>query len=234
MAFSDYMRPPIRLAALSHTRVIFIFTHDSIGLGEDGPTHQPIEHLASLRAMPNLTVMRPADANETVACWRLALERRGACALVLSRQSLPILGDADAAQEGARYGGYTAAGSNEPDPDVLLIATGSEVSVAIEGRELLAQKGITARVISMPSWEVFEEQPQEYRDQVLPPTVLARVSIEAGVSMGWRTYVGAQGKIIAIDHFGASAPGDVVMREFGFTPEAVVEQALTLVKPQTN
>jgi transketolase len=229
LVFSDYMRPAIRLASLMRSHSIFIFTHDSIGLGEDGPTHQPIEHLASLRAMPQLTVLRPADANETVACWRLAIERKGPSALVLTRQSLPTLADASLAAEGARRGAYVLAGDASVKPDVLLIATGSEVSVAMGARELLANHGLEARVISMPSWEIFEEQDQDYRDAVLPPALKARVSIEAGASMGWSRYVGDQGRIIAIDHFGASAPGPVAMKKFGFTPEAVAEQAQMLV-----
>jgi transketolase len=229
LVFSDYMRPAIRLASLMHCHSIFIFTHDSIGLGEDGPTHQPVEHLASLRAMPELTVLRPADANETVACWRLALERKGPSALVLTRQPVPTLGDGDGVRAGALRGGYTIAGAGLVDPDLLLIATGSEVSIALKAREILAERDITARVVSLPSWEVFEEQPQDYKDQVFPRGLKARVSIEAGASLGWHKYVGDEGKTLSLDHFGASAPGDVVMRELGFTPEAVAEQALALV-----
>ena len=230
LVFSDYMRPAVRLASLTGCHSIFIFTHDSIGLGEDGPTHQPIEHLASLRAMPELTVLRPADANETVVCWRLALERAGPCALILTRQALPVLANGPANLAGALRGAYIISGADSADPDLLLIATGSEVSVAIDAQEILAGQGVTARVISLPSWEVFEEQPQDYKDQVMPPAVKARVSIEAGASLGWHKYVGDEGKVIAIDRFGASAPGEVVMTKFGFTPEAVAEQALSLVK----
>jgi transketolase len=229
LVFSDYMRPSIRLSSLMGCHSIFIFTHDSIGLGEDGPTHQPVEHLASLRAMPGLTVMRPADANETAACWRLAIERNGPCALVLTRQSVPTLADTEAVREGALRGGYTVAGGELAKPDLLLIATGSEVSVAIKTCEMLAEKGVRSRVLSLPSWEVFEEQPQEYKDQVLPPELKARLSIEAGAGLGWHKYVGDEGKVISLDHFGASAPGEVVMREFGFTPEKVAEEALALV-----
>jgi transketolase len=234
LVFSDYMRPAIRLASLMGCHSIFIFTHDSVGLGEDGPTHQPVEHLASLRAMPELTVLRPADGNETVACWHLALERKGPCALVLTRQSVPTLGNGDAVQAGAFRGGHIIAGTDLVDPDLLLIATGSEVSVALRAREILEAQGVRARVVSLPSWEVFEEQPEAYKDQVLPPAVKARLSIEAGASLGWHRYVGDEGKTISLDHFGASAPGEEVMREFGFTPEAVVEEALALLKGVTT
>jgi transketolase len=230
LVFSDYMRPAIRLASLMGCHSIFIFTHDSIGLGEDGPTHQPVEHLVSLRAMPELTVLRPADANETAACWRLAIVRNGPCALVLTRQSVPTLADTETVREGALRGGYIVAGGEIANPDLLLMATGSEVSVAVKAREILAEQGISARVVSLPSLEVFEEQPQAYKDQVLPPALEARLSIEAGASLGWHKYVGNEGKVISLDHFGASAPGEVVLREFGFTPEKVTEEALALVE----
>jgi transketolase len=223
------MRPAIRLAALQEARSIFVFTHDSVGLGEDGPTHQPIEHLASLRAIPGLTVLRPADANETVACWRLALERHGPSALILTRQGLPIIDDVKRVAAGVPRGAYVLADSDSNRPDVVLIATGSEVAVAIAARDLLAERGVSARVVSMPSWELFDEQPQSYRDEVLPPTVRARLSIEAGSPQGWRNYVGDVGDVVGIDRFGASAPGKVVLEKFGFTAEAVAERAAALV-----
>jgi transketolase len=229
LIFSDYMRPAIRIAALMKTHSIFIFTHDSIGLGQDGPTHQAVEHLMSLRAMPNLTVLRPADANETVTCWRLALERKGPCALALTRQSLPVIDDVERIREGVARGAYVLADADTSRPDVILIATGSEVSLALKARELLAPRGVRARVVSMPSWEVFEEQQQAYRDTVLPRTVMARVAVEAGATLGWRTYVGDRGVVIGLDHFGASAPAEVLFEKFGFTPEHVVQIAMDLV-----
>ena len=194
LIFSDYMRPAIRIAALMKAHSIFIFTHDSIGLGQDGPTHQPVEHLMSLRAMPNLTVLRPADANETVACWRLALERKEPFALVLTRQNLPVIDDLGRIREGVPHGAYVLVEADAARPDVILIATGSEVSLALKARELLAPLGVQARVVSMPSWELFEEQPQDYRDSLLPRTVTARVAVEAGATLGWRRYVGDQGR----------------------------------------
>ena len=229
LVFSDYMRPSIRLAALMNTHSIFIFTHDSVALGEDGPTHQPIEHLASLRAMPNLTVLRPADANETAACWRLALERSGPTALVLSRQGLPVIDDVQRVRDGVARGAYVLA-SDDGTPDVVLLATGSEVALALAARELLAGRELRARVVSMPGREIFEEQPQSYRDDVLPPAVAARVVIEMASSFGWRAYAGDAGEIIALDHFGASAPGKLLQEQFGFTPEHVAERAQALVE----
>jgi transketolase len=229
--FSDYMRPPVRLAALMKQRVVYVWTHDSVWIGEDGPTHQPIEHLAAARAIPNLTVIRPADANETVAAWRVALERRdGPTALALTRQKLPILFEtkrnyADTVARGA----YVLADSSGVS-SLILIATGSEVSIALDARDILAEKGIAVRVVSMPSWELFEAQPAEYRDLVLPPEVPARLAIEAGISMGWDKYVGPRGAVICLDHFGSSAPYKTLMKEWGFTPEAVAERALKLLK----
>jgi transketolase len=228
LVFSDYMRPPVRLAALMRTHSIFIYTHDSIGLGEDGPTHQPVEQLASLRAIPGLTVLRPADANETAACWRLALERPGPSALVLSRQGLSVIDDVARVSAGVPRGAYVLAGEEEP-ADVLLLATGSEVATAMAARGLLARRGLAARVVSMPSWEVFEEQPQSYRDHVLPPASSARIAIEAASPFGWRAYAGDRGDIIALDRFGASAPGKVVEEQLGFTPEHIAERAQALV-----
>ena len=230
LVFSDYMRPAIRLAALQETHAIFIFTHDSIGLGEDGPTHQPIEHLASLRAIPGLTVLRPADANETVACWRLALERKGPAALILSRQGLPVIDDVERTRAGVARGAYVLADADSGPPDLVLLATGSEVSLALAARDLLAERGAQARVVSMPSWEIFEEQPQAYRDEVLPPAVRARLAIEAASPQGWHKYVGDRGDIIGMDRFGASAPAKVLFEQFGFTPEAVAARAAALLE----
>jgi transketolase len=214
--FSDYMRPAIRLAALNGQPSIYVLTHDSVGLGEDGPTHQPVEHLMSLRAMPNLAVLRPADANETAAAWRYALTRKdGPTALVLSRQDLPVVTEPGA--PGAERGAYVLAGGD----DAILLATGSEVALALEAREALAKQGVAARVVSMPSWELFRAQPADYRAAVLPPAIHARVSIEAGVTMGWSEWL-AGGKAIGIDRFGASAPGELLLAELGLTVEAVV------------
>jgi transketolase len=231
LVFSDYMRPPIRLAALSHQRVIFIFTHDSIGLGEDGPTHQPVEQLAALRAIPGLWVIRPADANETAEAWRQALiHRDGPTALVLSRQKLPILDRKRFAPAfGLAKGAYVLL--DTPDkPDLILIGTGSEVHLAVAAAETLAKEGINARVVSMPCWELFEMQPQSYRDSVLLPDVPARLAIEAGVTLGWHKYVGERGDVLGLDRFGASAPGEVVFRELGFSVENVVSRAKALLK----
>ncbi len=224
--FADYMRPAIRLASLMKLRSIYVFTHDSIGVGEDGPTHQPIEHAASLRAIPQLTVIRPADANETASAWRVAMKRRGPTALLLTRQALPILaGTADVAS-----GGYVLA-DTEGQPDVILIASGSEVSVSVEARERLASRGVRARVVSLPSWELFDAQPEPYRDSVLPPDVLARVAVEAGIPMGWPKYVGPFGAIVGIEgRFGASAPPRVVMEKYGFTAENVARTAMEVVE----
>ena len=220
--FSDYMRPAVRLAALNKQPVIYIWTHDSIGLGEDGPTHQPVEHLMALRAIPHLWVVRPADANETVAAWRLAVQRReGPTALVLTRQNVPVL-DPARAPELAR-GAYILAGDERPD--VILIATGSEVSVAMAARAELTAGGVACRVVSMPCWEAFLAQPASWRDQVLPPDVRARVSVEAGVTFGWREWIGGEGEAIGVDRFGASAPAEVLMEKYGITPGNVVAAA---------
>jgi transketolase len=225
LVFSDYVRPPIRLAALMHAPVVFAFTHDSIALGEDGPTHQPIEHLLGLRAVPNLTVIRPADAGETVEAWRVSLSRHdGPTALVLTRQDLPVLDRSRLAPaEGLHRGGYTLwESAPTASPELILIATGSEVSVALEAGEELAAGGVQVRVVAMPSWDLFDRQPREYRDQVLPPQVRARVAIEAANRLGWEHYVGLDGEVIGLSSFGASAPGPVLLREFGITPAAVV------------
>ncbi len=232
LIFSDYMRPPIRLAALTGLRVIFIFTHDSVGLGEDGPTHQPIEQLMGLRAVPNLVVLRPADATETVEAWRVAMTRvDGPTVLVLSRQNLPVLDRDDLAPaSGLLRGGYVLWDAG-PEPDTVLIGTGSEVHIALEAGRLLQEKGIAARVVSLPSWELFDAQPQEYRDSVLPPAVLARVSVEAATPLGWERYVGLGGAAIGVNRFGGSAPGGVVYQELGLTAQHVAEEAARLVNP---
>jgi transketolase len=229
--FSDYMRPPVRLAALSRLPVTFVWTHDSIGLGEDGPTHQAVEHLMALRAIPNLHVVRPADANETTEAWRWAVERReGPVALVLSRQGLPVLkGEGLADASAATRGAYVLADAKGGAPRAILIATGSEVEVALEARKLLDQKGIPCRVVSMPCWELFQEQSEQYRESVLPSAVSARVSIEAGVSLGWERWVGDKGVIIGLDRFGASAPAAVNYEKFGFTAQRVAHDVQTIL-----
>jgi transketolase len=224
LVFSDYMRPPVRLAALMKLPTIYVWTHDSIGLGGDGPTHQPIEHLAALRAIPGLDVVRPADANETAVCWRTTLEFTDRpVALALSRQNLPVLDPAKA--EGAAKGGYVLADSGAGLPEVVLIATGSEVSLALAARERLEADGTPTRVVSLPCLEWFRAQPASYQQQVIPPDVRARVSVEAGVAQGWREIVGDSGEIISIDHFGASAEASVLFEQFGFTPDRVVAAA---------
>ena len=226
LIFSDYMRPPMRLAALMGQRVVYVFTHDSIGLGEDGPTHQPIEQLMGLRAIPNLVVIRPGDATESVQAWRSALERRdGPTVLVLSRQSLPVLDrTALAPASGARRGGYVLWESSER-PDVILIGTGSEIHVALEAGNLLRHEGIHARVVSLPSWELFDAQSAEYRESVLPSDIKARVSIEAATSLGWERYVGSEGVAIGLSHFGASAPAGVLYEKFGLTAQRMADEA---------
>ena len=231
LVFADYFRSSIRLAAMMKLPVIYVLTHDSIAVGEDGPTHQPVEHVASLRAIPGLTVFRPADANETAAAWRQAIQNTdGPTALVLSRQKLPILDpDSSGAKNGSLMGAYVLSDS-DGKPDLILIASGSEVHVALAAQARLAEKDIAARVVSMPSWELFEKAPADYQNKVLPSDVTARVSVEAGITMGWERYVGRSGAIIGIDRFGASAPGATVMEKFGFTADHVVEKALEIVK----
>jgi transketolase len=231
LIFSDYMRPSIRLAALMEQPTIYVFTHDSIGLGEDGPTHQPIEQLIALRAIPGLVDLRPADANETREAWRVALEHRdGPVFLALTRQGLPNLDrDRFAPAEGVRRGAYILADPEDGAPDVILIATGSEVAVAVEVMERLAADGVRARVVSMPSWALFSAQPQEYRDEVLPPSVTARVAVEAGATVGWHRWVGSDGDVVGIDRFGASAPAKTLFREFGFSADAVADRARRLL-----
>ena len=236
MTFSDYMRPAIRLAALSEVQVIYVFTHDSVGLGEDGPTHQPIEHLAALRAIPHLFVIRPADPAEVSEAWRIGILRRHApTALALTRQKVNIIDRQKfAAASGLRKGAYTLAEAIDTDgkasvPRLILMGTGSEVSLVLDAREQLQKEGVPTRVVSMPCWELFEEQSREYRQEVLPPSVPARVAVEAGVAQGWDRYVGPSGAIVALDRFGASAPGDVALRELGFTVENVVKHAKALL-----
>jgi transketolase len=224
LIFSDYMRPAIRLAALTGIPVTYIFTHDSVGLGEDGPTHQPIEHLASLRAMPNMTLIRPGDAAETAEAWRVAMENRtGPSALILTRQKLPVPDRARlGAASGLRRGGYVLYDPPGAPPQAILLATGSELHLALAAAQQLRAEGTGVRVVSLPCWELFRAQPQSYRDQVLPPAIRARVSIEAAARMGWREWVTEDGESIGLDHFGASAPGERIFKEFGFTVEAAV------------
>jgi transketolase len=226
LTFSDYMRPAVRLASLMDIDTIYVWTHDSIGLGEDGPTHQPIEHLAALRAIPNLSVVRPGDANETAYAWHTIIARgasSGPTGLILTRQGLPVLEGTDS--DGVARGGYVLGGAPDANPDVVLIGTGSELQLCVEARKLLADKGITATVVSMPCLEWFESQPVEYRDSILPPAVSARVAVEAGVAQSWWKLVGDTGEVVSIEHYGASADYKTVFREFGFTPEAVVAAA---------
>jgi transketolase len=229
------MRPPIRLAALMEQRVIYVFTHDSIGLGEDGPTHQPIEQLAALRAIPHILVIRPADATETAEAWKVAVSHKGGpVALVLTRQKLPVLDRAGAGSDaGVARGAYVLADAPEgKKPEAILLATGSEVQLAVEARDLLAKEGVAARVVSMPCWELFERQEAAYRDAVLPPDVTARVSVEAGAGFGWERYTGSRGRIVSMTRFGASAPYEILMKEFGFTPENLAAQARELVNTE--
>jgi transketolase len=223
--FSDYMRPAVRLASIMRAKVAFVWTHDSVGVGEDGPTHQPVEQLASLRALPGLRVIRPADANEVAAAWRVHLDGEGPTAFLLTRQKVPVL-DATAgrAASGVPNGAYVLADS-EDDPELVVIGTGSEVAVALEARELLAAQGVRVRVVSMPSWDLFESQLDAYRFGVLPPAV-PTLAVEAGVRFGWERYAD---DVVSIDQFGASAPGDIVLREFGYTPEHVAARALALL-----
>jgi transketolase len=223
LSFSDYMRPSIRLAALSKAHVIYVWTHDSLALGEDGPTHQPVEHLASLRAIPGILVLRPSDATETVEAWRVALTHRdGPVGIVLTRQKLPVLDRTTLAPASSLAKGAYVLTESGPSPQAIVIATGSEVSVALAAHAALTRDGLSSRVVSMPSWELFEAQPAAYRDAVLPPHIRARVSVEAASTFGWARYVGHEGTIIGVDRFGASAPGPVVMREYGFTADHVV------------
>ena len=237
LVFSDYLKPAIRLACLSEVQVIYVFTHDSVGLGEDGPTHQPIEQIAGLRAIPNLFVIRPADAHETREAWRIAINRRHApTALALTRQKVPVIDRAKYAKsEGAMRGAYILAEAADASgasvtPTLILLATGSEVALALEARETLQAEGIRTRVVSMPCWELFVEQDASYREQVLPTTVTARLGIEAGARLGWDRWTGLQGDVICMERFGASAPGAIALKNFGFTAENIVEKARALVR----
>ncbi len=230
LVFADYVRPAIRVAALMGAPTIYVFTHDSVAVGEDGPTHQPVEHLLSLRCIPGLTVIRPSDATETAEAWRQAINlTSGPVALILSRQKLPVIDrNKYSGAQGLAYGGYVVADAKGKDPDCILIASGSEVNLAILAREQLADKGIQARVVSMPSWELFEKTTEEYRNRVLPPNITKRLAIEAGTTMGWDRYVGTAGKILGIDRFGASAPGGEVMDKLGLNVDNVVKMAESL------
>ena len=232
LIFSDYMRPPIRLAALMRLGVIYLFTHDSIAVGEDGPTHQPVEQLANLRAVPGLTVIRPADANEVSAAIRVAVESRQApVALILSRQDLPVLDrEVLGPAEGLRRGAYVLAEADFLPPDAVLVASGSEVGLALAVRDRLAAEEIHVRVVSMPSWELFDREPAEYRETVLPRSVRVKVAIEAAGMQGWERYLGENGLAIGVEDFGASAPGDVVLKEYGLDAGAVTKRVLALLR----
>jgi transketolase len=225
MVFSDYMRPAIRLAALMGTHVIYVFTHDSIGLGEDGPTHQPIEHLAALRSIPNMVVLRPGDANEVSHAWMTALDRKdGPTVLALSRQAIPTLDRGQfASADGVEKGAYILRDPADAEPRVILMASGSEVDLIVKASEALEAKGIPTRLVSFPSWELFEAQSQKYQEKVLPHGIKARVAIEAGVAQGWHRWVGEDGVVIALDHFGESAPYQELYQHFGLTVEAVLK-----------
>jgi transketolase len=232
LVFSDYMRPPLRLAALMGLHVVHVYTHDSIALGEDGPTHQPVEQLATLRAMPNLTVIRPCDANETAVAWRVALEVRDRpVVLVLTRQDVPTLDRTRyAAADGLRRGGYVLLDTPNADPDVILIASGSEVSLIVAAAERLRSHGVMARCVSLPSWELFDALPVHERDTVLPPAIRARLAVEMGATQGWHRYVGDAGDVLGVQRFGASAPMKVLQTEFGFTVDEVFRRALALAR----
>ncbi|MDT5295960.1 MAG: transketolase, partial [Acidobacteriota bacterium] len=238
MCFSDYMKPAIRLAALSHVQVVFVFTHDSIGLGEDGPTHQPVEQLAGLRAIPNLYVIRPADVHEVREAWRLAILRRHApTALVLTRQKVALLDRAStyAPAEGTRRGAYTLAEAQDAEgrtakPKLILLSTGSEVSLCLDARDALQKEGVPVRVVSMPCWELFDEQERAYRESVLPRDVTARLAVEAASSLGWDRYTGLDGDCLCLDRFGASAPGPTALDELGFNLDNLTTRARALLK----
>ncbi len=231
LIFSDYMRPAIRLAALSRLHVVHVFTHDSIALGEDGPTHQPVEHLAGLRAIPNVSVIRPCDANETAVAWRVAAESRARpVLLVLTRQDVATLDrNRHASAEGLRRGAYVLSDSKKAKPALILIASGSEVGLILAAAERLQTEGIAVRCVSMPSWDLFEAQPKTYRDEVLPPGVTARLAVELGVAQGWQRYVGDAGDMLGVERFGASAPAETLLREYGFTVDNVCARAKALL-----
>jgi len=228
LVFSDYMKPSVRLGALSHLKAFYVFTHDSVGVGEDGPTHEPIEQIAGLRAIPNLTVVRPADATETAEAWAFAIEHNGPTLFALSRQNLPHLDRSRAVTPGVARGGYILSDAEGGAPEVILIGTGSEVSLCVGAQKILAASGVRARVVSMPAWNLFEAQSADYQASVLPPSIRKRVTVEAGCTLGWHKWV-ADGTVIGIDHFGASAPGDEIMKNFGFTPDRVAAAAMQLL-----
>ena len=231
LVFSDYMRPAIRLSALSHYPSIWVFTHDSIGLGEDGPTHQPVEHLAALRAIPELVVLRPGDANEVREAWKIAIERRfGPTALALSRQDVPTLDrNIYAPADGLAHGAYVLAEIGDGDPEIILMASGSELSLIIKAGELLAAEGVNVRLVSFPSWELFEKEDPAYRQLVLPDEITARLAVEAGVSLGWERWVGDRGIVIGVDRFGSSAPYKVVYEQYGLTVQIILAKARALL-----
>jgi transketolase len=231
LIFSDYMRPAIRLAALMKLRLIYVFTHDSVALGEDGPTHQPVEHIAGLRAIPGLTVIRPADANEAAEAWKAAIQHKaGPVALLMTRQAIPVIDRTRfSPAEGLKRGAYVLADSPSGRAEVLILASGSEVQPALAAHQKLKEEGIFARLVSMPCWELFEKQPEEYKNQVIPRETLLRVSIEAGATLGWHKYIGPGGEAIGIDHFGASAPGKVLLEKFEFTPENIIRRVKALL-----
>lgn len=231
LVFSDYMRAPIRLAAMMRLRVIYVFTHDSIAVGEDGATHEPVEQLASLRAIPNLIVIRPADANETVEAWRIALRTAQPVALILTRQKIPILDRSRySSAEGVSLGGYILNGIEHGQPDLIVMSSGSEVHLMVAAGALLAERGVKVRLVSMPSWELFALQSKQYRDHVLPPSVTTRLAVEAGVAQGWHQFVGDEGDVIAVEQFGASAPGEEMLKRYGFTVSNVYSRMLALLK----
>jgi transketolase len=229
LVFSDYMKPSIRLGALSQLKAFYVFTHDSVAVGEDGPTHEPVEQLAGLRAIPGLNVMRPADANETAECWAYAVQHNGPTLFALSRQNLPHLDRKEAKDIDVSKGAYILAEAEGGTPEVIFVSSGSEVSLCAKAQEKLKGYGVKARVVSMPSWNLFEMQDQSYRDAILPPSIKKRVCVEAACSFGWHRWATDEGTIIAIDHFGASAPGNEVMKHFGFTAEHVTSAALRLL-----
>jgi len=228
LVFYDYMRPSVRLASLMKQRIIFIYTHDSVGVGEDGPTHQPIEQIAGLRSVPGLVTLRPADIAETVESWKIALERNGPTALVLTRQNLPLLDRTRLPFSDVKRGAYIL-WESDPQPEIILMGTGSEVNIVLSAGQLLGQNGVKVRVVSMPSWELFEQQPNEYKEKILPSTIEKRISMEAASPFGWERYVGSKGVIIGINHFGTSAPGNVIYEKFGLTAEGVVIEANKLL-----
>jgi transketolase len=231
LIFYDYMRPPLRLAAIMKNPLLMVYTHDSIGLGEDGPTHQPVEQLSGLRSVPNMWTVRPADANESVYAWKIALTRRdGPTTLVMSRQKVPIWDrNKYASAEGVMRGAYIMSEAEGGTPDMILIGTGTEVQWAIGAQDKLQEQGIKARVVSMPCWELFEEQDKRYRDKVLPPGVTARLAIEAASPMGWHKWVGSEGAVVGVETYGASAPAEIIFEKYGFSVENVVARALELV-----